>query len=319
MLRGPARRRQEPSGALSVKPTAHPRPFTIRTRLIASPFEGSTEGSSGVSEASSAPEPADLANKSVVKAVRLLHELGRQPSTGATASTLAKAAGMSRPTAFRMLASLEQTGMVDRLHNRYVLGWELARLGRLATPFAGLGNRVEPLLKKLADEFDESVTFSAVGTGGRLDLVAAASAPRVIGVHQDVERQIGQTYPLHASSSGKVFLADLSTKQADALLPAELESFTASTITDRAALFRELSHVREQGYAVIDDELEEGLLAVSCPVRDSGGVLVAILNLNAARYRFGRDRIVAAVGRMQHAAVEISHVLWPYEADEDTV
>ena len=69
---------------------------------------------------SEAAEPADIANKSVTKAVRLLRELAAQ----------ARAAGISRPTAFRLLYSLERTGLVDRVDNNYILGWELARLGQ---------------------------------------------------------------------------------------------------------------------------------------------------------------------------------------------
>ena len=59
-------------------------------------------------------EPADMANKSVTKAVRLLRVMAAQPRIGATATTLAKASGISRPTAFRLLYSLERTGLVDR-------------------------------------------------------------------------------------------------------------------------------------------------------------------------------------------------------------
>ena len=62
-----------------------------------------------------AAEPTELTNKSVTKAVRLLRELAAQPRSGATVTTLAKAVGISRPTAFRLLYSLERTGLVDRI------------------------------------------------------------------------------------------------------------------------------------------------------------------------------------------------------------
>src|SRR5690606_41597434 len=109
-------------------------------------------------------EQPDLINKSVVKAVRLLRELAAQPRTGATVTTLAKAAGLSRPTAFRLLYSLEQDGLVDRVNTHYVLGWELARLGRRACPYAGSVGHAPPLLQELAALFHNAVTLS--GTGG---------------------------------------------------------------------------------------------------------------------------------------------------------
>ncbi|MFP5020783.1 IclR family transcriptional regulator [Pseudonocardia phyllosphaerae] len=270
-----------------------------------------TTGAVGTTESA---EPTDLVNKSVVKAARLLRELARQPATGATASTLAKAVRMSRPTAFRLLHSLERTGLVDRVNNHYVLGWELTRLGQLAVPFAGLAARVEPYVEELADEFNETITLSAVGSGNRLELVAEAAGSRLVGA-AGLEGMVGKQYPLHASSSGKVLLAELTTDDVTRLLPAELEAFTSSTITDRDDLFRELGHVREQGYAVIDNELEDGLLAVSCPVRDSTGALAAVLNLTAPRYRFGRDRIAQAVTSMRRTADRLTAALWPDDLD----
>ncbi|GAA0521622.1 IclR family transcriptional regulator [Saccharopolyspora subtropica] len=264
-----------------------------------------------------ASEPAELLNKSVLKAVRLLRELAIQQKSGATASTLAKAVGLSRPTAFRLLTSLERVGMVDRIGNHYVLGWELARLGQKADPYAGLVARVQPYLQELADEFNESITLSAVNSADRLDLVAEAQGSHVVGAtSSSLARMVGQQYPLHASSSGKVLLSELPIERVNELLPAELEAFTPHTITDRDVLFRELEHVREQGYAVIDNELEEGLIALSCPIRDSGGALVAVINLNAPRYRFGRDRIPQAVSRLRAAADQMTSALWTTDAED---
>src|SRR5690625_4319379 len=122
-----------------------------------------------------APEQPEMANKSVMKAVRLLRELAAQPRTGATVTTLAKAAGLRRPTAFRLLYSLEQGGLVDRVDTNYVLGWELARLGRHADPYAGLAAHAEPPLQDLADYFNESVTLSIPNAQDGLDLVAEAA------------------------------------------------------------------------------------------------------------------------------------------------
>ena len=265
---------------------------------------------------SEASEGTELLNKSVVKAARLLRELAVQPRTGATASTLAKAVKLSRPTAFRLLSSLERVGLVDRINNQYVLGWELARLGRMAAPYAGLTARVQPYLQELADDFNESITLSAVNSAEGLDLVAEAVGSHVVGATSaSLERMVGEQYPLHASSSGKVLLAEMPVARVNQLLPAELEAYTPHTITDRDALFRELDHVREQGYGLIDNELEVGLLALSCPVRDTAGVLVAIINLNAPRYRFGRDRIPQAVSKLRAAADRITSVLWSDDAE----
>lgn len=255
-----------------------------------------------------APEQAELANKSVTKAVRLLRELAAQPRTGATVTTLAKAAGMSRPTAFRLLHSLEQGGFVDRVDTNYVLGWELARLGRQADPYAGLVAHAQPLLQELADEFNESVTLSIPNSQDGLDLVAEAAGSHVVGVLS--QNMVGQRYPMHASSTGKVLLAEQPFDKLQATLPDELEAFTPHTITDRAALLKELEQVREQGFAIIDNELEPELLSLSRPIRDSAGTLVAILTLNGPRSRFGRAHIPEALQQMKSTVDHLVTLFW---------
>jgi DNA-binding IclR family transcriptional regulator len=245
-----------------------------------------------------AAEPAELTNKSVTKAVRLLRELAAQSRSGATVSTLAMAVGISRPTVFRLLYSLERTGLVDRIDNNYLLGWELTRLGRLADPYSGLVARAQPLLQELADKFNESASMSVPNAHDGVDLIAEAFGSHYVGIASQMSQHlVGQRWPLHASSTGKVLLADM--PEALALLPEKLEAYTAHTITDRATLLRELQQIREQGFGVIDNELEEGLLSVSRPVRDSAGNMVAILTLTGPRYRFGRDRVPEALKNMQ--------------------
>ena len=258
-------------------------------------------------------EPAELTNKSVTKAVRLLRELAAQPRSGATVTTLAKAVGISRPTVFRLLYSLERTGLVDRIDNNYLLGWELTRLGRLADPYSGLVARAQPLLQELADNFNESASMSVPNAHDGVDLIAEAFGPHYVGIASQLSQHlVGQRWPLHASSTGKVLLAEM--PEAIARLPEKLEAYTAQTITDRATLLRELQQIREQGFGVIDNELEEGLLSLSRPVRDSAGNMVAILTLNGPRYRFGRDRIPEALQCMQEIADRLIEVFW-HDAD----
>lgn len=255
-----------------------------------------------------APEYPEMANKSVTKAVRLLRELAAQPRTGATVTTLAKATGLSRPTAFRLLYSLEQGGLVDRVDTNYVLGWELARLGRHADPYAGLVAHAEPLLQELAGKFNESTTLSIPNTQDGFDVVAEAAGSHVVGVVS--QNMVGQHYPMHASSGGKVLLAEQPSDKLRRMLPEKLEAFTPHTITDRTVLLNELKQVREQGYAIIDNELEPELLSLSRPIRDSAGTLVAILSLTGPRSRFGRAHIPEALQQMQSTVDRLAELFW---------
>ncbi|MGW7351592.1 IclR family transcriptional regulator [Streptomyces sp. NPDC054784] len=249
-----------------------------------------------------------LTNKSVVKGALILRELARHEQ-GATVTELASAVGLSRPTAFRILNSLEQTGFVDRSDSKYSLGWEFSRLARRADPYAGLVGRIQPVLDALAEDVKETVTLSVPTPARELDLIAAAKGSHVVGA--SVGQLIGQRWPLHASAGGKVLLASLDEEALLELLPEELERFTPDTIGERRALLKELGQVREQGYSVIDNELEEGLLSVSRPLHDSAGGLVAVVTVDGPRYRFGRDRIPATLQRMRDAMEQLERLLWP--------
>lgn len=253
-------------------------------------------------------ESEGLVNKSVLKGALLLRELARHES-GATVTELASAVGLSRPTAFRILNSLEQTGFVDRTDTKYALGWEFSRLARRADPYGRLVGRIQPILDGLADTVKETVTLSVPTPGQELDLIAAAKESHVVGV--SVDSLIGQRWPLHASSTGKIVLAEMSSERLQENLPSTLEKFTPDTVTDRNVLLKELQEVREQGYAILDNELEEGLLSLSRPIRDSAGSMVAILTVDAPRYRFGRDRIPDTLQKMRDTAEELMRLMWP--------
>ena len=141
------------------------------------------------------------------------------------------------------------------------------------------------------------MTLSVPNLQDGLELVAEATGSHVVGIVP--HNMVGQHYPLHASSTGKVLLAEMPMEKVLALLPKELESFASRTITDRPTLLQQLDEVREQGFAVIDNELEEELLSLSRPIRDSSGTLVAILTVNGPRYRFGRAQVPEALQQMQ--------------------
>lgn len=251
-----------------------------------------------------AQQGQDLTNKSIVKATVILRKLGLFPQ-GTTVSELAAEVRMSRPTVFRVLLSLEKTGFVDRIENRYVLGWELARLGKLADPYAGLASRVQPLLDALTVRLQESSTFSVATGPLDFELVAESVGSRMLTTQQ----YVGQKYPLHASATGKIILAELSDSDVERLLPERLDSFTPNTIVARTDLIAQLRTIREQGYSILDAELEEELFAIACPVRDDQDVLIGVVNVNGPRQRFLVRSLTDTVASMIDTAHQITTVL----------
>ena len=148
-----------------------------------------------------------------------------------------------------------------------------------------------------------------------VDLVAEAFGSHYVGAGSQMSQHlIGHRWPLHASSTGKVLLAEMPAEKALALLPEKLEAYTEHTITDRTTLLRELQQIREQGFGVIDNELEEGLLSLSRPVRDSAGNMVAILTLNGSPLPVRPRPHPEALQSMQDIVDRLSEVFW-HDAD----
>ncbi|MCQ6246398.1 IclR family transcriptional regulator [Streptomyces malaysiensis] len=248
------------------------------------------------------PETPDLTNKSVIKATVLLSELGRHRS-GITVTELAQRVGMTRPTAFRLLLSLEQTGFVERTDSKYTLGWEIARLGRLADPYRGIIARVQPTLDTLATQLNETIGYAVVNGETDFDLVAEAAGSRMLTVSQPY---VGQEYPLHASATGKMLLAELPDERLEALLPEKLPALTRYTITDRAELLRALHETKELSYTTMDNEVEEGLFAVAVAVRDEAARLIGVISANGPSERMKSGRLPYMVERLQRAAGTIA-------------
>jgi DNA-binding IclR family transcriptional regulator len=235
----------------------------------------------------------------------LLSELGRHRK-GITVTELAQAVGMTRPTAFRLLLSLEQTGFVDRVDNRYLLGWQMARLGRLADPYTGAVARIQPILDEYAVKLNETISFAMIRDETSYDVIAEASGSRYLNASQ---LYVGGSYPVHASATGKLLLAELADEDIDGALPEKLESLTSRTITSRKVLLREIRRVREQGYSVIDEELEEGLFAAACPVRDGAGGLVGVLAVQGPVQRLKSDSLPDTIDLLRQAATDVAKAL----------
>lgn len=250
-------------------------------------------------------EPTDLTNKSVIKATLLLSELGRHRK-GITVTELAHRVGMTRPTAFRLLLSLEQTGFVERVDGKYTLGWEVARLGRLADPHRGIISRVQATLDTLAEQLNETIGYAVVNGDTDFDLVAEASGSRLLSMSGGY---VGQRYPLHASATGKLVLAELSEQRIQELFPETLPAMTRYTITHRDDLLRALHEIQRQGYATMDNELEEGLFSVAVPVRDDDGRLIGVLTANGPDQRLKTGRLPHIVERLRQSAEDISRSL----------
>jgi IclR family pca regulon transcriptional regulator len=107
-----------------------------------------------------------------------------------------------------------------------------------------------------------------------------------------VSINVGTRFPAYATSMGRVMLAGMAPEELDAFLArVELRQLSARTITAEPKLRAELDRVRRQGWAMVDQELEQGLRSVAAPIRDRGGSVVAAVNLSAHASRTSLDAV----------------------------
>jgi DNA-binding IclR family transcriptional regulator len=242
--------------------------------------------------------------QSVARAAELLKALGAHGGP-ATVFDLADRCGLNRSTAWRILATLEDEGLVERdaATGRYEVGYALVALGA-AAGHDPLVRRAHPALHALAEACLETASL-AVAHGMRLVYVDQVQAPHVMAADW-----LGRATPLHATSTGKALLAWLSEDELGAALPGRLERFTDTTITTRAVLRAELAHVRARGYAVSRGELEAVLWGVSAPVLD-GGRPIAVVSVWGAETRVRARGLETLGARTVAAAHDIAAAVAP--------
>jgi DNA-binding IclR family transcriptional regulator len=221
-----------------------------------------------------------------------------------TAWELARECGLNRSTAWRLLSTLEDHGLVERdaVSQRYRPGYAAVQLGSGAE-LDTVARRVRPILQRLADSSGEIVTLAAAR---RFTLVYVDQADPP---GPPTPNWSGRPIPLHATSSGKVFLAWLPEEERRSLLPSTLEGFTPRTITDPVKLERALAQTRRDGFATCIGEFEEFSNGVSAGVFDRVGRPMVIVNVWGPSQRVTRQRLPGLGREALKAAHEMSLLL----------
>ncbi|HET6627239.1 MAG TPA: IclR family transcriptional regulator [Nocardioidaceae bacterium] len=241
--------------------------------------------------------------QSVERAVTILEILARAGEAGVT--ELAGEIGVHKSTAFRLVSTLEQGGLVEQSEDRgkYRLGVGILRLAGATTARLDVVQEARPICRKLSADTGETVNIAVLSDRSAfyLDQFAGASALQP-------HNWVGQHIPLHATSNGKILLSGLPDDEVTRIVPS-LPAHTDKTITTRRALRSELEKVRAQGFAVAIDELEVGLAAVAAPIRNAHGDVIASLSLSGPTFRLDEARVAELMPLLTSAAEEVSHRL----------
>jgi IclR family transcriptional regulator, pca regulon regulatory protein len=203
-----------------------------------------------------------------------------------TLAELAQLTGLSRPAVRRFLITLERMGYVRGAGGRWSLTPRVLSIGQHYTASNALIDLAQPHLLKLAEETHESASLANLD-GDEVVYVARVPVRRIMSINVSV----GTRVPAYATSMGRVLLAWAPTEVVDAALNRRpLRAITRNTVTDPSALRAELARVRKQGWSIVGEELEAGLLSASAPVRDRSGRVVAALasSTSAGRSTLGQ-------------------------------
>ncbi|ONI74063.1 IclR family transcriptional regulator [Kribbella sp. ALI-6-A] len=210
-----------------------------------------------------------------------------QELTNPTLAELAAATGLSRPAVRRLLLTLQRLGYVTNEGTRWSLTPRVLSIGQHYTATKAMIELAHPYLLRLAERTAESASMAELD-GHDVVYVARVPVRRIMSINVAV----GTRVPAHATSMGRVLLAYAGPERISRFLEeADLRPRTAATVTDPAKLRALLAQVREQGWCIVDGELEEGLISASAPVRDRTGAVVAALATSTSAGRLVPDKL----------------------------
>ncbi|WP_034381889.1 IclR family transcriptional regulator [Herbaspirillum sp. CF444] len=216
----------------------------------------------------------------VLKAMELLFLVAEQDGKGVT--ELAKGSGNTKARAFRLLTTLEESGLVRRQMPMatYSLGYRALIIGAAAQNQLSLLQVANEILASVGSECNESVLVR-IRDGLETICIAWWDAPHAVRVHT----QLGTRRPLGVGASGKLLLAYAPEDVQAQLLAGDLKKYTDKTLTKRSEIKKELKKIIEEGVSISESERTAEMVAISAPVRDASGAVVASLSMSAPASR----------------------------------
>ncbi|MEM8860526.1 MAG: IclR family transcriptional regulator [Chloroflexota bacterium] len=244
--------------------------------------------------------------QAVVRALRIL-KLFSGKHLSLSLKQVIEATQLNRTTVFRLLSTLVAEGFLVRLENGdYQLGPELTALGGLAGNRDGLRRIARPILEELVETVGERTTLEVPsrGSDGRMTMLVIdeVSDSHRLGITEFA----GNHLPIYATSTGKAFMAFSNDEMLDGIFSEPVQAFTSKTPVSRPAVEKDLAKTKSQAYALVIEELEEGLVAIGAPIFDASGTVCAAISIAGPTVRMTAERIPELVVELQKSAELIS-------------
>ena len=239
-------------------------------------------GSSGTAE-----KPSDSYVQSFARGLSVIRAFNAQ-RPAQTLTEIAQASGLTRAGARRILLTLVGLGYVEADGRLFRLTPKILDLGFAYLTSMPFWNLAEPIMEALSQQVHESCSVSVLD-GTEIVYVLRVPARKIMTINLS----IGSRLPAYCSSMGRVLLAGLSDAELDRVLRAsDLRKRTQRTVTDIDELKAIIARIREQGWAQNDQELEEGLVSLSAPIRNRAGQVIAAMNISGQANRTSAEEMV---------------------------
>jgi IclR family pca regulon transcriptional regulator len=204
-----------------------------------------------------------------------------------TLSEVARRTGLTRATARRVLLTLAELGYVNQRGRDFSLAPKVLDLGYSFLSSFHVVELAESSMERLVDEVRESSSMSVLD-GGEIVYVARVPTSRIM----TIALALGSRLPVYPTSMGRVLLAGLSERDVDDYIArTEFEQLTPHTITDPRTFRIVIEKTREDGFTLVDQELEEGVRSIAAPIRNGRGDVIAAINLSCHASRVDVTRM----------------------------
>lgn len=243
-------------------------------------------------------------NKSLERALSII-ELFNLREGKLSATEIARKLNTTPSAIYSLLYTLERHGYLERDGNKkYSLGLKFLERSNLILQQLDVQDKAKPHLRELADTLKVNAHLAVLYNNKVLYLHREEGYPSVI-----IKEVVGRQVPAYCTALGKVLLAALPEEELRKFLEEEkLEPLTPNTITDPRELERELRKVREQGYAIDDEEFHEGNMCIAAPVRNYQGKVIAAISISFPKVKFSSNK-ESYIEKVKEAAVMTSWAL----------
>lgn len=243
---------------------------------------------------------------SVIKAVQIIEEIAKS-DTGLGVTEISNKLNYGVSATYHLLNTLKLCNIIeqDKKTKKYRIGFALFRISAMARRQNLLANIAQPYLEELMEQIGETANL-VVLDGDEAVYIAQAESNKLVKMFT----KIGARVPFYCTGAGKVLLAHQPKNMKSLILEkTQYEKFTNNTITSPKILAEEFEYILNNGYAIDNEEREEGVTCIAAPVYNSDGEVIAALSISGPTYRLKAEEIDSIIESVVITAKELSRSL----------